>query len=138
VRRAKANLQSAQFGFGTGKAYVNMNRREFFPKRGWWWLGYSPEGPSDKAVAVLKFTDLSGKLIALFINYPDAKTEGGIWGSGRKSRSVGRVRSLSGPVVRREIRIQLRWIGAKTSLWWMVWEGFWEKSPYGWPTTLLQ
>lgn len=70
VRRAKANLRPAQFGFGTGKAYVNINRREFFPKMGWWWLGYNPEGPSDKTVAVLKFTDLAGKPIALFINYP--------------------------------------------------------------------
>jgi hypothetical protein len=70
VRQAKANLQPAQFGFGTGKAYANINRREFFPKQGWWWLGYNPEGPSDKTVAVLKFTDLSGKPIALFINYP--------------------------------------------------------------------
>ena len=69
VRQAKANLRSAQFGFGTGKAYVNINRREFFPKTGWWWLGYNPEGPSDKTVAVLKFTDLAGKPIALFINY---------------------------------------------------------------------
>ena len=45
VRQAKANLQPAQFGFGTGKAYVNINRREFFPKEGWWWLGYNPDGP---------------------------------------------------------------------------------------------
>jgi hypothetical protein len=70
VRRAKGNLRPAQYGFGTGKAYVNINRRELFPKEGWWWLGYNPEGPSDKTVAVLKFTDLSGKPIALFINYP--------------------------------------------------------------------
>jgi hypothetical protein len=70
VRQARANLQPAQVGFGTGKAYVNINRRELFPKEGWWWLGYNPEGPSDKTVAVLKFTDLSGKPIALFINYP--------------------------------------------------------------------
>ena len=70
VRQAKANLQPAQFGFGTGKAYVNINRREFFPKMGWWWLGYNPDGPSDKTVAVLKFADLAGKPIALFINYP--------------------------------------------------------------------
>jgi len=70
VRQAKANLQPAQFGFGTGKAYVNINRREFFPKAGWWWLGYNPDGPSDKTVAVLKFTDMSGKPIAFFINYP--------------------------------------------------------------------
>ena len=70
VRRAKANLRPAQFGFGTGKAYVNVNRREFFPKMGWWWLGYNAEGPSDKTLAVVKFSDMSGKPIALFINYP--------------------------------------------------------------------
>lgn len=70
VRQAKANLQPAQFGFGTGKAYVNINRREYFPDKGWWWLGYNPDGPSDKTVAVVKFTDLSGKPIAFFINYP--------------------------------------------------------------------
>jgi hypothetical protein len=69
VRRAKSNLQPAQVGFGTGKAYVNINRREYFPQKGWWWLGYNPEGPSDKTVAVLKFTDLAGKPLALFINY---------------------------------------------------------------------
>ena len=69
VRQAQANLRPAQVGFGTGKAYVNVNRRELFPKVGWW-LGYNPEGPSDKTVAVLKFSDLSGKPIALFINYP--------------------------------------------------------------------
>jgi neutral ceramidase len=69
VRQAKANLQPAQFGFGTGKAYVNVNRREFFPKQGWWWIGYNPNGPSDKTVSVLKFESLSGKPIAFFINY---------------------------------------------------------------------
>ena len=46
-----------------------MNRRELFPKDGWWWLGYNPEGPSDKTLAVVKFTDLAGKPIALFLNY---------------------------------------------------------------------
>jgi len=69
VRQAKANLQPARFGLGTGKAYINVNRREFFPKQGWWWLGYNPDGPSDKTVSVLKFESLSGKPIALFINY---------------------------------------------------------------------
>lgn len=70
VRQAQANLQPAQFGFGTGKAYVNINRRERFPKEGYWWLGYNPDGASDKTLAVIKFTDLSGKPIALLINYP--------------------------------------------------------------------
>jgi neutral ceramidase len=68
VRRAKANLQPARFGIGTGTAYVNINRRELTPARGWW-LGENPDGPSDKTVAVLKFEDLSGKPIAFFINY---------------------------------------------------------------------
>jgi Neutral/alkaline non-lysosomal ceramidase, N-terminal len=68
VKQAKANLQPARFGFGTGKAYVNINRRERFPD-GEWNLGYNLEGPSDKTVAVLKFETLSGKPIALLINY---------------------------------------------------------------------
>ncbi len=69
VRRAISNLQPAKVGFGTGKAYVNINRCEYFPKEGWWWIGYNPDGPSDKTVAVIKFTDLAGKPLALLINY---------------------------------------------------------------------
>ena len=68
VKQAKAHLQPARLGFGTGKAYVNINRRERFPD-GRWDLGYSPAGPSDKTLTVLKFESLSGKPIALFINY---------------------------------------------------------------------
>ena len=69
VRRAKSALQPARFGIGTGTAYVNVNRREFTPGRGVW-LGYNEDGPSDKTVTVLRFDDLSGKPIALWINYP--------------------------------------------------------------------
>jgi neutral ceramidase len=68
VKQAKASLQPARFGFGTGKAYVNINRRERSPE-GEWNLGYNLEGPSDKTLAVLKFETLAGKPIALFINY---------------------------------------------------------------------
>ncbi|HEV2246408.1 MAG TPA: neutral/alkaline non-lysosomal ceramidase N-terminal domain-containing protein [Terriglobia bacterium] len=68
VKQAKANLQPARFGFGVGRADVNINRREQFPD-GEWDLGYNPEGPSDKTVAVLKFETLAGKPIALLINY---------------------------------------------------------------------
>ena len=74
VREAKANLQPAKFGFGTGKCYININRREYFPKEGWWWLGYNPNGPSDKTVSVLRFETLSGKPIALLYNYADHGT----------------------------------------------------------------
>ncbi len=69
VRLAKARLQSARFGIGTAKAYVNVNRRELTTTRGWW-LGYNDAGPSDKTVTVLRFDDLTGKPIAFWINYP--------------------------------------------------------------------
>ncbi|MGI8743659.1 MAG: neutral/alkaline non-lysosomal ceramidase N-terminal domain-containing protein [Bryobacteraceae bacterium] len=69
VRQAKAKLQPARFGAGTGKAYLNINRREYMPNRGSWGLGRNPDGPSDKSVSVLKFEDMSGKPIAFFINY---------------------------------------------------------------------
>ncbi len=68
VRRAKANLQPARFGIGTGAAYLNINRRELTGSQGWW-LGYNENGPSDKTVTVLRFEDLTGKPIAFFINY---------------------------------------------------------------------
>jgi neutral ceramidase len=68
VRQAKANLQPARVGFGTGKAYVNTNRRAFMMAGGWG-LGVNPEGPSDKTVGVVRFENASGEPIALLINY---------------------------------------------------------------------
>jgi hypothetical protein len=69
VKMARAKLEPARVGAGTGRAYVNINRREWMPDRGWWWLGYNPNGPSDKAVTVIKFESTSGKPIALLMNY---------------------------------------------------------------------
>lgn len=68
VKQAKANLQPARMGIGTGTANVNINRREYSAERGWT-LGYNPAGPSDKTVTVMRFDALSGKPIALLINY---------------------------------------------------------------------
>ena len=68
IRQAKARLQPARLGMGTGKAYLNINRRELTPAQGWW-LGYNENGPSDKTVTVLRFEDLRGKPIAFVINY---------------------------------------------------------------------
>ena len=68
IRKAKERLEPAKIGIGTGKAYVNVNRREYSRDNGWW-LGYNPEGPSDKTVTVIRFDALSGKPIALLINY---------------------------------------------------------------------
>jgi hypothetical protein len=67
VRRAKAQLQPARFGIGTGTAYLNVNRREPTPRG--WWLGFNESGPSDKTVTVLRLEDLAGKPIAFLINY---------------------------------------------------------------------
>lgn len=68
VRQAKASLQPARIGFGTGQAKVNMNRRA--PNgEGGWMLGLNPDGVSDKTVAVLRFDDLAGKPFAIFSNY---------------------------------------------------------------------
>ena len=68
IRKAKESLQPAKIGIGTGRAYANINRREYSPDGGWW-LGYNSEGPSDKTVTVIRFDALSGKPIALLINY---------------------------------------------------------------------
>ena len=69
VRQAQAKLQPARVGVGTGRAYLNINRREYMPDREWWWLGKNPDGPSDKTVSVIKFEGASGKPIAFFVNY---------------------------------------------------------------------
>jgi Neutral/alkaline non-lysosomal ceramidase, N-terminal len=68
IRRAKARLQPARFGIGTGAAYINMNRRELTAAQGWW-LGFNENGPSNKTVNVLRFEDMTGKPIAFLINY---------------------------------------------------------------------
>jgi len=82
VRQARTNLQPARVGFGRGKAYVNTNRDEMVGDQ--CKLGVNPDGPSDKSVDVIRFEALSGKPIAVFINYAvhavvmmDAKTKDG-------------------------------------------------------------
>ena len=69
VRQAIQKLQRARAGFGSGQAFINVNRRELMPS-GLWWLGYNPDFPSDKTVAVLKFETPSGEPIAMLANYP--------------------------------------------------------------------
>lgn len=68
VQQAKARLQPAKVGAASGKAYVNINRREQRPD-GLWWIGHNPDGPSDKTLTVVKFETIAGKAIALLINY---------------------------------------------------------------------
>lgn len=67
ARQANANLQPARIGFGTGKAYVNTNRDQKIGDS--YKMGYAPEGPSDKTVAVLLLTNAAGQPIAVWSNY---------------------------------------------------------------------
>jgi hypothetical protein len=67
AKQAKARLQPARIGYGTGKAYVNTNRDEKIGAG--YHMGYSPEGPSDKTVAVMEVTTLAGQPIAVYANY---------------------------------------------------------------------
>ena len=67
ARQANANLQPARIGFGTGKAYVNTNRDEKIGEG--YHMGYAPDGPSDKTVAVVLLTKPSGEPIAIYSNY---------------------------------------------------------------------
>jgi hypothetical protein len=67
AHEANVNLQSARVGFGTGKAYVNINRDEKLGEG--YHMGYNPDGPSDKTVAVLVVSKPSGEPIAIYANY---------------------------------------------------------------------
>ena len=68
VKKARAALQPARVGFGTGRANVNVNRRARTAYGGWW-LGVNPDGPWDETVAVVKFESAAGKPIAIFSNF---------------------------------------------------------------------
>jgi neutral ceramidase len=67
VRQAKAKLQPARMGYGTGMAYINTNRDQQVGDRNM--LGYNPDGPSEKTVYVLKFESPTGEPIAFLVNY---------------------------------------------------------------------
>ena len=67
ARLADARLAPARIGYGTGKAYVNTNRDEKIGAG--YHMGYAPDGPSDKTVAVLAVTTPAGVPIAVYANY---------------------------------------------------------------------
>ena len=69
VQAAKAKLQPARMGYGTGVSYINVNRNIIDPKTRRWWEGPNYDGPSDKTVAVVKFETPAGEPIAVYYNY---------------------------------------------------------------------
>ena len=69
VKQAKAKLQPARMGFGTGKAYLNVNRDTIMPGTRKWGQFSNLDAPSDKTVSVLKFEAPTGGLIAAYVSY---------------------------------------------------------------------
>lgn len=69
VRQAKAKLQSARVGFGSGRSYLNVNRDAIDPETHLWTQAPNLEGPSDKTVAVVEFLAEKGQPIAVYMDY---------------------------------------------------------------------
>jgi neutral ceramidase len=69
VRQAKAKLQPARVGYGTGKSYLNVNRDAVDGESHLWTQAPNLDGPSDKTVAVIEFLAGTGEPIAVYMNY---------------------------------------------------------------------
>ncbi len=69
VHQAKSSLQPARMAFGTGAAYLNVNRDAIQPVTHLWTQAPNLVAPSDKTVAVLNFETLSGHPIGVYVNY---------------------------------------------------------------------
>jgi neutral ceramidase len=69
VRQAKANLQPARVGFGTGNSYLNVNRDAIDPETHLWTQAPNLDAPSDKTVAVVEFLAADGKPIGVYMDY---------------------------------------------------------------------
>ncbi len=69
VRQAQSKLQPARIGAGEGLLYLNVNRDAINDQTRLWVQEPNLDYPSDKTLAVVKIEDLSGKLIAVHMNY---------------------------------------------------------------------
>lgn len=66
--QALDHMVPGKWGFGTGKSYINCNR-DLPNEDGYWTQMNNYDGPSDKTLAVLKFTDENDQVIAAVLNY---------------------------------------------------------------------
>ena len=69
VRQAKAKLQPALVGFGTGFSYLSANRDAVSDETHRWTQAPNLNAASDKTVAVVSFTTPAGDPIAAYVNY---------------------------------------------------------------------
>ncbi len=68
IEEAIASLRPAKYGFDTGESWINVNR-DFQFEDGYWMQGPNFKAYADKTLAVMKFVDEEGKLIAAVLNY---------------------------------------------------------------------
>ena len=66
--QAVGTMKPARFGYGETQSYVNVNR-DYQTMFGYWVEARNLEGYSDKTLAIMKFVDMDGKLIAALLNY---------------------------------------------------------------------
>jgi hypothetical protein len=64
---AVSTLRDAVVGYGETTSDVNANR-DVHSVDGWW-VGVDGDGPSDKTLSLIKFSDLNGELIAVLYSY---------------------------------------------------------------------
>lgn len=69
AKQAKARMQSARIGFGTGNLYLNVNRDAIDEQSRLWSQEPNLDYPSDKTLAVVKIESTNGELIAVYMNY---------------------------------------------------------------------
>ena len=73
VKQAMASMVPAKYGYGTTNSYININRDAYqydtYAEEGYWMQDVNPEGYSDKTLAIIKFADEEGNLIAALLNY---------------------------------------------------------------------
>jgi neutral ceramidase len=69
VQEAKSRLQPARVGFGSGAAYLNVNRDAIDPQTRLWSQAPNLQGVSDKTVSVLEFLRPDGEPIAVHVTY---------------------------------------------------------------------
>lgn len=69
VKQAAANLQPVAYGVGKGVCKMSMNRRALNANGGLK-IGKNPYGPCDQEVGVVRFDNLQGQPMAIFVNWP--------------------------------------------------------------------
>ena len=69
VDDAIAGKRRARYGYGEGESYINCNK-DWKQENGHYTEGMAFDGDVDRTLAVLKFEDEDGNLIAALLNYP--------------------------------------------------------------------